>query len=90
MYCSNYTWAFKIFIQVLIVNYKSTYLTFSFQCAGDVLGFAVMFFIVFFAFAQLGYLLFGTQVCTITYNPKFLNRSSIKIKISSIFRNLES
>merc|ERR1712184_5952 len=32
------------------------------RCAGDVLGFAVMFFIVFFAFAQLGYLLFGTQV----------------------------
>ena len=33
-----------------------------FQCAGDVMGFGVMFFIVFFAFAQLGYLLFGTQV----------------------------
>jgi len=32
------------------------------RCAGDVAGFAVMFFIVFFAFAQLGYLLFGTQV----------------------------
>ena len=36
------------------------------QCAGDVLGFAVMFFIVFFAFAQLGFLLFGTQVSYIT------------------------
>ena len=35
---------------------------FFFQCAGDVMGFGVMFFIVFFAFAQLGYLLFGTQV----------------------------
>ena len=35
---------------------------FSFQCAADVMGFGVMFFIVFFAFAQLGYLLFGTQV----------------------------
>ena len=32
------------------------------RCAGDILGFGVMFFIVFFAFAQLGYLLFGTQV----------------------------
>ncbi|XP_046393954.1 polycystic kidney disease 2-like 1 protein [Ischnura elegans] len=28
----------------------------------DIAGFAVMFLIVFFAFAQLGYLLFGTQV----------------------------
>lgn len=32
------------------------------QCAMDIAGFAIMFFIVFFAFAQLGYLLFGTQV----------------------------
>ncbi len=32
------------------------------RCAKDVAGFAVMFFIVFFAFAQLGHLLFGTQV----------------------------
>ncbi|CAG0892278.1 unnamed protein product [Cyprideis torosa] len=32
------------------------------RCAKDVAGFAIMFFIVFFAFAQLGYLLFGTQV----------------------------
>ncbi|KAJ4441936.1 hypothetical protein ANN_11799, partial [Periplaneta americana] len=31
------------------------------RCAKDIAGFAVMFFIVFFAFAQLGYLLFGTQ-----------------------------
>ena len=37
-------------------------LCFLFQCAKDVMGFGVMFFIVFFAFAQLGYLLFGTQV----------------------------
>jgi hypothetical protein len=28
----------------------------------DIAGFGCMFFIVFFAFAQLGYLLFGTQV----------------------------
>jgi len=32
------------------------------RCGGDILGFSVMFIIVFFAFAQLGYLLFGTQV----------------------------
>nr|XP_020850205.1 polycystic kidney disease 2-like 1 protein isoform X1 [Phascolarctos cinereus] len=32
------------------------------RCAKDILGFAVMFFIVFFAYAQLGFLLFGTQV----------------------------
>ncbi|KAL2083633.1 hypothetical protein ACEWY4_021406 [Coilia grayii] len=32
------------------------------RCAADILGFAVMFFIVFFAYAQLGYLLFGTEV----------------------------
>lgn len=32
------------------------------RCAKDVAGFGVMFFTVFFAFAQLGYLLFGTQV----------------------------
>ncbi|XP_051002583.1 polycystic kidney disease 2-like 1 protein [Acomys russatus] len=32
------------------------------RCAKDILGFAVMFFVVFFAYAQLGYLLFGTQV----------------------------
>lgn len=28
----------------------------------DLVGFMVMFMIIFFAFAQLGYLLFGTQV----------------------------
>ncbi len=32
------------------------------RCAMDVAGFAVMFFIVFLAYAQLGYLVFGTQV----------------------------
>lgn len=39
-----------------------TRLNVSHQCAKDIAGFGVMFFIVFFAFAQLGYLLFGTQV----------------------------
>ncbi|XP_078059807.1 polycystin-2 [Mustelus asterias] len=32
------------------------------RCAKDVLGFAIMFFIVFLAYAQLAYLVFGTQV----------------------------
>ncbi|KAK4881655.1 hypothetical protein RN001_004974 [Aquatica leii] len=31
-------------------------------CATNVVGFALMFFVVFFAYAELGYLLFGTQV----------------------------
>uniref|UniRef100_A0A8C4QNU7 Polycystic kidney disease 2-like 1 n=1 Tax=Eptatretus burgeri TaxID=7764 RepID=A0A8C4QNU7_EPTBU len=32
------------------------------RCAKDILGFAIMFFIIFFAYAQLGYLIFGIQV----------------------------
>ncbi|KAJ3665483.1 hypothetical protein Zmor_000976 [Zophobas morio] len=32
------------------------------RCALDILGFSIMFFIIFFAFAELGYLLFGSQV----------------------------
>ena len=32
------------------------------KCAGDMIGFLVMFFIIFGAFVQLGYLLFGTQI----------------------------
>ncbi|KAM9847493.1 polycystin-2-like protein 1 [Aulostomus maculatus] len=32
------------------------------RCAKDIMGFAIMFFIVFFAYAQLGYLLFGMEV----------------------------
>ncbi|CAF4587465.1 unnamed protein product [Rotaria sp. Silwood1] len=32
------------------------------RCAKDVLGFSIMFMIVFLAYAQLGYLLFGTMV----------------------------
>ena len=32
------------------------------RCAKDVSGFAIMFFIVFLAYAQLGFLCFGTQV----------------------------
>lgn len=32
------------------------------RCAKDIIGFAVMFFIIFFAYAQFGYLVFGAQV----------------------------
>ncbi|CAG9853679.1 unnamed protein product [Phyllotreta striolata] len=32
------------------------------KCAMDMLGFSLMFFIIFFAYAELGYLLFGNQV----------------------------
>lgn len=32
------------------------------RCAKDVTGFAIMFFIIFFAYAQFGYLVFGSQV----------------------------
>lgn len=32
------------------------------KCARDISGFAIMFFIIFFAYAQLGYLIFGIQV----------------------------
>ncbi|RXN01914.1 Polycystin-2 [Acipenser ruthenus] len=32
------------------------------RCAKDVIGFAIMFFIIFLAYAQLAYLVFGTQV----------------------------
>ncbi|XP_076822255.1 polycystin-2-like protein 1 isoform X2 [Clavelina lepadiformis] len=32
------------------------------RCSKDIAGFAVMFFIIFLAYAQLGYLVFGTQV----------------------------
>ncbi|XP_023018809.2 polycystin-2-like protein 1 isoform X2 [Leptinotarsa decemlineata] len=32
------------------------------NCAMDILGFSIMFFIIFFAFAELGYLIFGSEV----------------------------
>ncbi len=35
------------------------------RCAGDVVAFSVMFFIVFFAYAQLGYLMFGIAVSVV-------------------------
>uniref|UniRef100_A0A2K5SCQ3 Polycystin-2-like protein 2 n=1 Tax=Cebus imitator TaxID=2715852 RepID=A0A2K5SCQ3_CEBIM len=32
------------------------------RCIKDIVGFAIMFFIIFFAYAQLGFLVFGSQV----------------------------
>ncbi|XP_078006563.1 polycystin-2-like protein 2 isoform X5 [Phascolarctos cinereus] len=32
------------------------------HCIKDIIGFAIMFFIIFFAYAQLGYFVFGSQV----------------------------
>ncbi|EHH54553.1 hypothetical protein EGM_15418 [Macaca fascicularis] len=32
------------------------------RCIKDIVGFAIMFFIIFFAYAQLGFLIFGSQV----------------------------
>ncbi|XP_016864834.1 polycystin-2-like protein 2 isoform X4 [Homo sapiens] len=32
------------------------------RCVKDIVGFAIMFFIIFFAYAQLGFLVFGSQV----------------------------
>ena len=32
------------------------------RCAKDVGGFTIMFLIIFLAYAQLGYLVFGTQI----------------------------
>ena len=65
----NTTIAFMTFISWLkIFKYTSFNKTMSSlsmtlnRCASDVAGFAVMFFIVFLAYAQLGYLVFGTQV----------------------------
>jgi hypothetical protein len=47
------------------------------KCAKDLAGFAVMFFIFFLAFAQLGYLLFGTQIS---------NYSSVGQAVFTLFR----
>lgn len=32
------------------------------RCSKDIFGFSVMFYVIFFAYAQLGYLLFGATV----------------------------
>ncbi|GAB0195882.1 polycystic kidney disease 2-like 2 protein [Grus japonensis] len=52
----------KIFKYVSF-NKTMTQLSFTLsRCAKDIIGFAIMFFIIFFAYAQLGYLVFGSQV----------------------------
>ncbi|XP_055668357.1 polycystic kidney disease 2-like 2 protein [Falco peregrinus] len=58
---------FFAWIKVLILEYvqfnKSTRLpSILSRCAKDIIGFAIIFFIIFFAYAQLGYLIFGSQV----------------------------
>ncbi len=49
----------------------ASFFSFFLQSAKDVAGFGVMFFIVFFAFAQLGFLLFGTQAIIICFQLFF-------------------
>ena len=66
---ANYLAAFNIFVAWIKVfkylsfnktmNQLSGTLT---KCSKELGGFTVMFMIIFFAFAELGYLLFGTQV----------------------------
>ncbi|XP_050761052.1 polycystic kidney disease 2-like 2 protein [Gymnogyps californianus] len=59
---------FFAWIKVLILKYVSFNKTMTqlsstlSRCAKDIIGFAIMFFIIFFAYAQLGYLVFGSQV----------------------------
>ena len=50
------------------------------RSANDVLGFAIFFFIFFFGFAQLGYMLFGTQVeAGLQYLSKVQNKVGNKV-----------
>ncbi|NXQ78737.1 PK2L2 protein, partial [Nyctibius grandis] len=47
------------------VNFNRTMTQLSFtlsRCAKDLIGFSIMFFIIFFAYAQLGHVVFGSQV----------------------------
>ncbi|XP_037791785.1 polycystin-2-like [Penaeus monodon] len=59
--CVFFSW-FKLFKYISFNKTMTQLFSTLSRCAKDVGGFTVMFFIVFFAFAQLGYLLFGTQV----------------------------
>ncbi|RXG73272.1 Polycystic kidney disease 2-like 1 protein [Armadillidium vulgare] len=59
--CVFFAW-FKLFKYISFNKTMTQLFSTLSRCAKDVIGFGVMFFIVFFAFAQLGYLLFGTQV----------------------------
>ena len=58
------------------------------RCAGDMVGFLVMFFIIFGAFVQLGSLLFGTQIFDYSslYNTIFalIRNGSIKTSLNDI------
>jgi polycystin 2 len=57
--CVFFSWV-KLF-KYITFNRTMTQLASTLErCGGDIAGFGVMFFIVFFAYAQLGYLLFGT------------------------------
>ncbi len=49
------------------------------RCTKDLVGFSVMFFIVFFAYVQLGYLLFGSQI---------FDYSSISNAMFALFRTI--
>ena len=66
---ANYLASFNIFVAWLkVFKYLSFNKTMNqlsgtlSKCAKELGGFTVMFFIIFFAFAELGYLVFGTQV----------------------------
>lgn len=50
------------------------------QCAADIGGFAIMFFIVFAAFAQLGYLMFGAQVSLLIISIHLYHTVSVSLK----------
>ncbi|XP_069958832.1 polycystin-2 isoform X1 [Cherax quadricarinatus] len=56
-----FSW-FKLFKYISFNKTMTQLFTTLSKCAKDVAGFTIMFFIVFFAYCQLGYLLFGTQV----------------------------
>lgn len=59
--CVFFSWV-KLF-KYISFNKTMTQLTNTLsKCSLDILGFMVMFFIVFFAFAQLGYLMFGASL----------------------------
>ena len=59
-------WPFSLFPQIFkYISFNKTMTQLSStlgRCAKDLAGFFVMFLIIFLAFTQLGYLLFGTQV----------------------------
>jgi len=59
--CSFFGWI-KLFKYVSFNKTMTQLTTTLSRSSGDLVAFSVMFFIIFFAFAQLGFLLFGTQV----------------------------